>query len=425
VRGKIVFRVAAATSIFLAGAGAVGLAAPRSWLASEQQPGSTLQTKDSTPATVAPLAAQAAAPAQHDPYVVSDGPDHVKLRPCDHAPPENASTAECDPIDELWDSMHVTMLCGRDTSPPPYPEYQGKSPRWFYVTEGPDQPHPGWSGWVYADLVKDKAEVPLCNDTILRAHPLPNVRPLTFRVTGSCTTAGGELTAVSSGFTPGGKFTADVGFKPSWFPSDSMEGPVRPDGSVPWRFDCAHEMRGDGSIDYGVFVQDHNTGRTISVDFTVPAAPSPAPGPAPAPAPNPPAAQLPAPPQPPAPAPQPPAPPTERTITVYNQVTNGATQMREDTPAYLSTVTRNYCRSNGCMVGGTEVGTGARLTAVCQVRGDRTTNGQDNSSIDDGNPGLYTSNLWYGIRWGDGRFGFISEVWIHPNDHGGLGLPGC
>ena len=52
-------------------------------------------------------------------------------------------------------------------------------------------------------------------------------------------------------------------------------------------------------------------------------------------------------------------------------------------------------------------------------------NSQDNSSIDDTNPGLYTSTLWYGITWPDGRFGYISEVWIDPADRGGLGLPTC
>ena len=106
-------------------------------------------------------------------------------------------------------------------------------------------------------------------------------------------------------------------------------------------------------------------------------------------------------------------------------VTNGGTQMREDTPAYLSTVTQNYCKSNGCALSGTDLNTGAQITAICQVQSARTTNGQDNSSIDDANPGLHQSNLWYGIRWGDGRFGYISEVWINAAHRGGLGLPGC
>lgn len=126
------------------------------------------------------------------------------------------------------------------------------------------------------------------------------------------------------------------------------------------------------------------------------------------------------------PATSPPAtsPPT-RTITVYNMVTNGGTQMREDTPAYLSTVTQNHCKSNGCALSGTGMNTGAQITAVCQAQGARTTNGQDNSSIDDSNPGLFQSTLWYGIRWRDGRFGYISDVWINAAHRGGLGVPAC
>lgn len=127
-----------------------------------------------------------------------------------------------------------------------------------------------------------------------------------------------------------------------------------------------------------------------------------------------------------APATSPPATsPPARTITVYNMVTNGGTQMREDTPAYLSKVTQNYCKSNGCALSGTDMKTGAQITAVCHAQGARTTNGEDHRSIDDANPGLYQSTLWYGIRWGDGRFGYISEVWINSAHRGGLGLPGC
>ncbi|GAA3821763.1 cutinase family protein [Nocardioides panacisoli] len=117
---------------------------------------------------------------------------------------------------------------------------------------------------------------------------------------------------------------------------------------------------------------------------------------------------------------------TSRQITVYNKVTNGATAMREDTsPAYLSTVTRNFCKRDGCAIAGTDVITGDVITAYCTVSGDRTTNGQDNSAIDDSNPGLYTSTRWYGVQWNGATRGYISEVWIAPQHRGGLGLPTC
>jgi hypothetical protein len=81
-------------------------------------------------------------------------------------------------------------------------------------------------------------------------------------------------------------------------------------------------------------------------------------------------------------------------VTVSNLVTNGATQMREDNTAYLSTQTKNFCRRDGRRVSDTDVNTGAALTAVCQVTGDRASNGQDADASDDNNPGLHESNLW-------------------------------
>ncbi|MDX6287624.1 MAG: hypothetical protein QOG53_3109 [Frankiales bacterium] len=122
----------------------------------------------------------------------------------------------------------------------------------------------------------------------------------------------------------------------------------------------------------------------------------------------------------------PPASPTSGiVVTVYNKVTDGPSAMREDTPAYLSSSTHNYCKQNGCALSGTDLVTGDKLRVVCQTSGDRTTNGQDGSSADDSNPGLYESTRWYGARWTDGRFGYISEVWISPSQRGGLGLPAC
>jgi surface antigen len=119
-------------------------------------------------------------------------------------------------------------------------------------------------------------------------------------------------------------------------------------------------------------------------------------------------------------------PPPSYTLTVDDRVTNGSSAMREDTPAYLSTVTRNYCKRDGCAIAGTERSSGGTyVNAVCQRQGDRTTNGNDGNTNDDGNPGLFTSARWYGIRLGDGSLGYISEAWIQASQRGGLGLPSC
>jgi hypothetical protein len=99
--------------------------------------------------------------------------------------------------------------------------------------------------------------------------------------------------------------------------------------------------------------------------------------------------------------------------------------MREDDlAAYLSTVPENFCRAD-CALPGTDVRSGTELQATCQAEGDRTTNGQDDNPIDDVNPGLFESTRWYGIQLPDGRFGYISEVWIRDADRGGLELPHC
>ncbi|WP_448626779.1 helix-turn-helix domain-containing protein [Geodermatophilus sp. URMC 64] len=113
-------------------------------------------------------------------------------------------------------------------------------------------------------------------------------------------------------------------------------------------------------------------------------------------------------------------------VVVHNVVTDGATAMREDTAAYLSTRPEIYCKSRGCAVeGGPQYRTSDRLTVSCQVAGDRTTNGDDSTTADDANPGLYSSTLWYGVPLPDGGLGYLSEVWVDADHRGGLGLPEC
>lgn len=222
--------------------------------------------------------------------------------------------------------------------------------------------------------------------------PTQSGRP-SLRIVGSCTPAGGTLRNVSSGFTPAGQTRIRA-----WYPDGrpytalTTSGVVRADGSNGWQWPC----QGDPSGTYYTEVVDVASGVTTGrVPFVISAESAPPPNP-------------------------------EVTLLVHNKVTNGPTAMREDTPAYLSTVAQNSCRSNGCAVGGTDRNTGGTYApAVCQTSGARTTNGNDGSSSDDGNPGLYTSSRWYGVRLASGSLGYISEVWIDPSQRGGAGLPAC
>ena len=119
--------------------------------------------------------------------------------------------------------------------------------------------------------------------------------------------------------------------------------------------------------------------------------------------------------------------PLRRVITVYNMVTNGPTQMREDpVPARLTTKPWTFCSSRGCNINGTERTTGGAYdAAVCWTTGDLTTNGHNADPSDDGNPNLYTSDRYYGVRLANGTFGYVSWVWINAAHRGGLGLPPC
>ncbi len=49
----------------------------------------------------------------------------------------------------------------------------------------------------------------------------------------------------------------------------------------------------------------------------------------------------------------------------------------------------------------------------------------DTSAADDANPERFESTRYYGVRLGDGTFGYVSEVWVRAADRGGLGLPSC
>lgn len=113
-------------------------------------------------------------------------------------------------------------------------------------------------------------------------------------------------------------------------------------------------------------------------------------------------------------------------ITVQNKVALGANQLIEDTtPAYLSSKPVPFCSRLGCELPGTKVSSGALLVAICHVRGTDMFNYNLDSLESKANPNRADSALWYKVVLPDRRSGYISEVYITPNDRGGLGLPAC
>jgi len=134
----------------------------------------------------------------------------------------------------------------------------------------------------------------------------------------------------------------------------------------------------------------------------------------------------------PAPAPSSPAGPSGgtppgKTITVFNVVTSGSVGRRErDRPARLSTKPRADCTAETCDIVGSGRSTGETYdVAVCWTTGQLTDNGNPTTVLDDENPNLYSSEHYYKVRLATGTTGYISWVWIQPDQRGGLGLPGC
>ena len=175
------------------------------------------------------------------------------------------------------------MRCWEDTSPPPNDTHT--SPRWFYVNEV-NGPHPGWSGFIYSVLVVQQVPTPACTQTILTQYQAPRYQPppaLHFQVVGSCTTAGGTLTADSSDFTPGAQFSVSATYPDgSSYPLTYTTGTVHADGSVTWRWPCA----GDPPGTYHTYLVDLSDGNSTEASFTIAPAP-PGPGGTTPPAPQP------------------------------------------------------------------------------------------------------------------------------------------
>ncbi len=117
-----------------------------------------------------------------------------------------------------------------------------------------------------------------------------------------------------------------------------------------------------------------------------------------------------------------------KVIHVYNKVTSGAKAMRDDDkdPVFLASKRVAFCDERGCSIPGTHRETGQTYrSAVCRQKGERVTNGQDDSRDDNGNPELFSSRWYYGVRLSQNTFGYINETWVAPADRGGQGLPAC
>lgn len=116
-----------------------------------------------------------------------------------------------------------------------------------------------------------------------------------------------------------------------------------------------------------------------------------------------------------------------RTVVVYNKIPSGPHGMIEArTPLSLFTKPR-LCSDASCTIAGIKYWSGARITGVvCQVKnGDTITNGNNQTTADNHNPGLATSNRWLGVKLTTGRVAYLSVVWTQPSERSGLGLPVC
>lgn len=269
------------------------------------------------------------------PYVISDHPGGpTNLRDCPHEEPEGAPANECPIVEQLPYRTNVIMRCWVSTVHPA--DAKGTSKKWFYVNDI-NGSHPGYSGYVFSDYVTNQTPgTPGCTDAIIAQYQMPKYvppPPLSFKVVGSCTTAGGTLTGQSANFTPGASFEVSAAYpngKP--YPLAKTSGTISSSGTVNWTWPCAGDPPGEYSTD----LLDLGTGQDVTAYFNI--------GPAPAggntgqaPVDNTPPQQNPQPPvpsvnQPGPPAPQPapsappappPAPPTTRGLFIEDDVYGG------------------------------------------------------------------------------------------------------
>ncbi len=326
--------------------------------------------------------------------------------------------------------LKVTVRCIAKDADVDRPDRESRN--WYYVTAA-EGAYPGVSGFVFGLLVQEPGPAPACTDMILAQYPF---KPGRLALTqGEPAAQGGYYYTITlRDFAPNHTYRvgcyddADPEIHPEWTPP-FREFDIRTDqfGNADSNRSCRSGEGGQYWVKVGPYSSDFVSWTAAPTTATpkppVPSTQSDEPTKAPTPlrskeptkAPTPPQQQTQAPP-----------PPPSRTIVVQNQVTNGATGMREDsTQAYLSTSATPKCRLNGCMVPDTWLNTGDSLTATCWTHGQEMTNGMRHDPVDDANPGLVTSTLWYRARTSGGREGLISEVYIRADDRGGLGLPSC
>jgi hypothetical protein len=114
------------------------------------------------------------------------------------------------------------------------------------------------------------------------------------------------------------------------------------------------------------------------------------------------------------------------TVVVQNMYATDSSGLYEDhSPSYLSSRPVARCANIGCKIAGTDMASGASITAVCHLQGQLLTNADTSSPGIKTNPNASASALWYEIIWPDERRGYISEVYLAPAYRGGLALPPC
>ncbi|WP_433205526.1 hypothetical protein ACQP00_37975 [Dactylosporangium sp. CS-047395] len=228
--------------------------------------------------------------------------------------------------------IHVTVRCIAPDDDVDLPV--GQRGNWYYVT-ALDGPWPGTSGYVWGLLVHEPGQVPACDAGVLAAHPFRPGRLIVRQ--GPAAEGGGYWYRIEvSGFHPRYQYTVgcvdDFEAMDERFVDPFRTFSIRTDGNGAWsgEHDC---FRGQGTHHWAE-IGPYSSER---VAWTTPPATTRPPEPS----------RTTTPPGKTTPPPPTTAAPADRAIVVQNQVTNGGSAMREDTPAYLSTRTAPYCKRDG------------------------------------------------------------------------------